>query len=135
MTEEINEIIEWYINLPPDYQGVNDLIYQRQMLVGYAANYSMEVGTVRKAWSSAEVMYETKRAQFEVKEYARCQNMSKAKAVAKANTSKFFKVQKEAEGLYYSMIEQLRSIRCLLDAMSQHIAHSRDELKASKFGG
>jgi hypothetical protein len=123
--DEINEIINWYCNLPKDYSNVNELMYHRQRLVGYYFHYATQLGELRKLWNVAQAQKENELAKREMTSLEK--SSTKARVIAKANTSSLLTIEKQAEGNYYAHKENLEAIKEVLSAMSQSIAVSRNE--------
>ena len=124
--EEIVEIVTWYMFLPADYLGINDLIYNRQKLVGYQVKYTTELGLARKIWSLSKAVYEKVKMQLRVK--YKQEGTSNSDAISRANSVQEFMAQQEAEAAYYKLYYFQKSIQEVLSAMSQQIAYLRVEL-------
>ena len=129
--EEIVEIVMWYRDLPPDYLGINDLIHNRQKLVGYQVEFATELGISRKIWSVSKAIYEKTKLQLRVK--YKNEGTGNADAISRANSTTEYTQQQEAEGDYYKMYFFLKSIQEVLTAMSQQIAYLREELTNIKY--
>ena len=125
MLEEINQIVEWYVRLPKDYSNVNELMWNRQRLVGFYFHYATMLGECRKAWNVAQAQKENELAKREMTSLEK--SSTKARVIAKANTSSLLTIEKQAEGNYYAHKENLEAIKEVLSAMSQSIAVSRNE--------
>ena len=123
--DEINQIIEWYVKLPKDYSNVNELMWNRQRLVGHYFHYATLLGELRKQFNIAQAQKENELAKREMTSLEK--SSTKAKVIAKANTSNLLMKEKEAEGNYYAHKENLEAIKEVLSAMSQSIAVSRNE--------
>ena len=68
VTEQMNNIIDWYRNLSMDYTGINDLMYQRIQLITLLSYYATELGDARIEFKNAEA--ETERVRrTETKKY------------------------------------------------------------------
>lgn len=129
--EEIREIVDWFRDLPSDYLGINDLIYQRQRLVGFYFEFSSQLGFARQVWAESQADYEKKKLQLRVAHQAK--GVTKANSISRANSAKEYEEQQKAEGTYYKMFYTYKSIEHVINAMNQQIAHLREELKKSNF--
>ena len=125
MLEEINQIVEWYVKLPKDYSNVNELMWNRQRLVGFYFHYATLLGELRKEFNIAQAQKENELAKREMTSLEK--SSAKARVIAKANTSTLLMKEKEAEGSYYAHKENLEAIKEVLSSMSQSIAVSRNE--------
>lgn len=129
--EEIHEIIEWYRELPSDYTGINELMYQRQRLVGFCVLFSGQMGYARKLWVTAKSNYEKKKMQLRVSYQSK--GTTKANSISRANSINEYEDMQNAEGNYYKMYYAYRSFEEVLSSMSQQIAYLREELKKANF--
>lgn len=122
--EDILAITEWYKDLPPDYLGVNELIHNRQRLAGFSYEFASELGSCRMVWNQYQAITEVKKNRYR-NDYG---GNTKADYQAREMVGPELKLEKQAEGLYYSMKFQLESIYEILSAMSQQIAVLRQEI-------
>jgi len=130
---EIRKIVEWYRNLPNDFLGLNDLLHQRQKLVGYNVTLGSELGYQRKLYSLSKAVYEKKRYQLQVK--FKSEGVGNSETISRANSSKEYTNQQESEGEYYRLLYFSKSIEQTLSSMSQQIAVLREELNSIKYRG
>ena len=131
--EQIEEIIVWYRDLPLDFLGINDLLYNRQRLVGLYVEFAVEVGLQRKIWSISKVVYEKTKIQLRVRHLA--DGVAKAEAISRANSIKELELQNSEEGEYYKLYYCMKAYEEVLSAMSQQIAQLREELSSIKYRG
>lgn len=128
---EIQNIVEWFRELPSDYTGINELMHQRQRLTGFYALLSAQVGESRAVWAKSKAIYEKKKLQLRVGYLSK--GTTKAETISRANSIPELEAQQSAEGLYYEFYFLLKGTEEVLSAMNQQIAHLREELKKSVF--
>lgn len=131
--DEITDIVLWYRDLPADFLGINDLINNRQKLVGYNVEFATELGLARQIWSVSKAIYEKKKIQLRVK--YKSEGTGNADAISRANSVTEYLQQQEAEGEYYKLYYLSKSYVEVLSAMSQSIAVLREELSSIKYKG
>lgn len=129
--DEITDIVLWYRDLPADYLGINELILNRQKLVGFNVEFATELGLARQIWSVSKAIYEKKKMQLRVQ--YKSQGTGNAEAISRANSITEFEAQQEAEGEYYKLYYLSKSYEEVLSAMSQTIAVLREELSSIKY--
>ncbi|AHK11403.1 hypothetical protein F132_57 [Flavobacterium sp. phage 1/32] len=126
--EKINGIVEWWLNLPADYNGLNDLMHKRQILSAHLYGLATDLSKARNSWSEAQAMLEEKKNKKRV-EFSKLPSSSNQKAdyQARANTAELFELEKRYEGLYFGMKHQYEAVIQVLEAMAQRIAILRRE--------
>lgn len=126
--EKINGIVEWWLNIPADYNGLNDLMHKRQVLSAHLYGLATDLAKARTSWSEAQAMLEEKKNRKRV-EFSKLPSNSTQKAdyQARANTCELFELEKMAEGLYFGMKHQYEAVIQVLEAMAQRIAILRRE--------
>ncbi len=130
---DIIKVIDWYLKLPNDYNGVNDLMNARRKLSAFIFNFSnLVVAPVAQEWKDAQAITENKKYQLRVQWGAKGSETS-ARSISKANTSTELSEEKRLEGLYISARHREQSMYKVLDAMNQHISHLKEELKYSRY--
>ena len=125
--EQITEIVIWWRELPHDYNGLEDLMQQRQLLTSYIFDYANELAKHRKDWAKSQYLLEKgknqKRVQFIDK------GTTKADYMARANTAQEFESERTDEAIYWGMRDIYESALEVSQAMAQRIAHLREEWK------
>lgn len=130
--EEINEIISWYHDLPMDYNGINEIMFQRVQLITHLAFYSTEMSKARIEWKTAEA--ETERVRRYSTRMAIVENMPMAKAVeiGKYKSVNEFVKEKELDGIYYQMRTFFEICNGIIETMNQHISNLKREENQQK---
>jgi hypothetical protein len=130
--EEINEIIEWYHGLPMDYNGINEIMFQRVQLITHLAFYSSEMSDARIRWKNAEA--ETERVRRTETKKAMSLNLPMAKAVeiGKFESINEYANEKQWDGVYYQMRTFFDVCNGIIDAMNQHISNLKREENQQK---
>ena len=132
VVQDLDDIINWYRELPMDYTGINDLMYQRIQLVTLLSFYASELGQVRINWKNAEA--ETERVKREhTKKYLDAGfPMSKASELGKFYSVEEYVEEKNWDGLYYQMRLFYDNATSIIDAMNQHISNLKREEQYQK---
>ena len=132
VTSELDLIINWYRQLPMDYTGINDLMYQRIQMVTLLSYYASELGRVRINCKNAEA--ETERAKREhTKKYLDAGfPMGKASELGKFYSVEEYVEEKRWDGLYYQMRLFYDNATSIIDAMNQHISNLKREEQYQK---
>lgn len=127
VSEEIQSIINWYRELPMDYLGINDIMYQRIQMITLLSYYATELGQSRIEWKNAEAKTE-KIKREETKKYLDAGfPMSKASELGKFHSVDNFVIEKRWDGLYNSMKLFYENANNIIDAMNQHISNLKRE--------
>tara|TARA_R110001632_G_scaffold76073_1_gene172705 strand:- start:8340 stop:8765 length:426 start_codon:yes stop_codon:yes gene_type:complete len=127
VSEEIQSIINWYRELPMDYLGINDIMYQRIQMITLLSYYATELGQSRIEWKNAEAKTE-KIKREETKKYLDAGfPMSKASELGKFYSVDNFVIEKRWDGLYNSMKLFYENANNIIDAMNQHISNLKRE--------
>ncbi len=135
LIDEINTIIDWYRDLPGDYLGINDLMYQRIQLVSLLSYYATELGTARIEWKNSEAQTERIKRENTKKYLDAGFPMSKASELGKFYSIDQYTKEKTLDGLYNSMRFFYDSINSIIDAMNQHISNLKREEEMQKKSG
>lgn len=127
--DQVLDIVRWHRQLPPDYTGLNDLLYNRRVLSGYSVELATEVGAAWGDYRRAKNEYDKKLYSDALKwlqEYGDSK-VSKAEWTAKKNaTIKMDPVI--ITGQYYEQISGvLKQVNQVLSEMNQWIAELRKE--------
>lgn len=132
VTEQMNNIVDWYRNLSMDYTGINDLMYQRIQLVTLLSYYSTELGDARIEFKNAEA--ETERVRrTETKKYLDAGfPMSKASELGKFYSVDSYVNEKRWDGVYNQMRLYYDNANNIIDTMSQHISNLKREEQHQK---
>jgi len=102
-TQQIEQIVDWYHNLTPDFTGINDLMYQRIQLSTLLFYYSTELGEVRKQWKMAEAETEISKRQAIKRMIDEGCPITKATEHGKIMSLDDYSTEKQLDGLYNSM--------------------------------
>lgn len=124
--EEINEIIAWYHDLPMDYNGINEIMFQRVQLITHLAFYVPEMSKARIQWKLAEAETERVRRR-ETKKAMDLLPMAKAVEIGKFESIEQFANEKQWDGVYYQMRNFYDVCNGIIDAMNQHISNLKRE--------
>ena len=135
IVDEINTIVDWYRDLPIDYLGINDLMYQRIQLVTLLSYYSTELGSARIEWKNAEGKTESTKRENTKKYLDAGFPMSKASELGKFHSVDNFVNEKRWDGLYNSMKLFYDSVNNIVDSMNQHISNLKREEQIQKNSG
>jgi len=130
--DEINLIIDWYRELPMDYTGINDLMYQRIQLVTLLSYFTSELGEYRKHWKTAEADTEKVRRKYTKKYLDDKYPMSKAVELGKFYSIEEYVAEKRFDGAYNSMKLFYENTTMIVDTMNQHISNLKREEQYSK---
>lgn len=129
---DIADIIEWYRELPSDYNDIEEVIYKRKLLATYSFRFAVEVGDARKDWKSAEARYESiknqKRISFSTKH-----GTTKGDWLARGNCEEELNLSNNFESIFWKMHYIFGATKEVLGEMNQRISYLRDEEKQEKF--
>ena len=132
VVEEIRTIIEWYRSLPMDYTGISDLMYQRIQLATLLSYFATDMGDCRLSWKESEAEHE-KIKRTKIKEYIDAGlPISKASEIGKYYSIEAYGIERQLDGLYYSMKLFYDTTNNILDALNQHISNLKREQMALK---
>ena len=132
VVQELDDIINWYRELPMDYTGINDLMYQRIQLVTLLSFYASELGQVRINWKNAEAETERSKREHTKKYLDAGFPMSKASELGKFYSVEEYIEEKKWDGLYYQMRLFYDNATSIIDAMNQHISNLKREEQYQK---
>ena len=129
--EEINEIISWYHDLPMDYNGINEIMFQRVQLITHLAFYVPEMSNARIQWKLAEAETERVRRR-ETKKVIDYWSMAKAVEIGKFESIEQFANEKQWDGVYHQMRNFYDVCNGVIEAMNQHISNLKREENQQK---
>lgn len=132
VVQDLDDIINWYRELPMDYTGINDLMYQRIQLVTLLSFYASELGQVRINWKNAEAETEKVKREHTKKYLDAGFPMSKASELGKFYSVEEYVEEKNWDGLYYQMRLFYDNATSIIDAMNQHISNLKREEQYQK---
>ena len=132
VVQDLDDIINWYRELPMDYTGINDLMYQRIQLVTLLSFYASELGQVRINWKNAEAQTEKVKREHTKKYLDAGFPMSKASELGKFYSVEEYVEEKNLDGLYYQMRLFYDNATSIIDAMNQHISNLKREEQYQK---
>jgi hypothetical protein len=132
VVQDLDDIINWYRELPMDYTGINDLMYQRIQLVTLLSFYASELGQVRINWKNAEAQTEKVKREHTKKYLDAGFPMSKASELGKFYSVEEYVEEKNWDGLYYQMRLFYDNATSIIDAMNQHISNLKREEQYQK---
>jgi len=132
VVQDLDDIINWYRELPMDYTGINDLMYQRIQLVTLLSFYASELGQVRINWKNAEAETEKVKREHTKKYLDAGFPMSKASELGKFYSVEEYVEEKNWDGLYYQMRLFYENATSIIDAMNQHISNLKREEQYQK---
>ena len=127
VVNEIHTIIDWYRQLPMDYTGINDLMYQRIQLVTLMSYYATELGECRIQWKNTEAQTEKIKRENTKKYLDAGFPMSKASELGKFYSVDSYIDEKRWDGLYNSMRLFYDNTNSIIDSMNQHISNLKRE--------
>jgi len=128
-TQQIQQIVDWYHNLTPDFTGINDLMYQRIQLSTLLFYYSVELGEVRKQWKMAEAETEISKRQAIKRMIDQGCPITKATEHGKIMSLDDYSTEKQLDGLYNSMKFIHDAAAEILNTINQHISNLKRELE------
>ena len=127
VAEQMNGIIDWYRELPMDYTGINDLMYQRIQLVTLMSYYATELGDCRVEFKNAEARTERVKREYTKKYLDAGFPMSKATELGKFYSIDSFEKEKRWEGLFAQMRFFYDNTNNIIDTMNQHVSNLKRE--------
>ncbi len=127
VAEQMNGIIDWYRELPMDYTGINDLMYQRIQLVTLMSYYATELGDCRVEFKNAEARTERVKREYTKKYLDAGFPMSKATELGKFYSVDSFEKEKRWEGLFAQMRFFYDNTNNIIDTMNQHVSNLKRE--------
>lgn len=130
--EEIKEIISWYHDLPMDYNGINEIMFQRIQLITYLAFYVPEMSDARIRWKMAEAQTEIVRRRETKKAVDLGLPMAKAVEIGKFESIEEYANEKQWDGVYYQMRNFYDVCNGVIEAMNQHISNLKREENQQK---
>ena len=130
--EEINEIISWYHDLPMDYNGINEIMFQRVQLITHLAFYVPEMSEARIKWKMAEAQTEIVRRRETKKAMDLGLPMAKAVEIGKFESIEEYANEKQWDGVYYQMRNFYDVCNGVIEAMNQHISNLKREENQQK---
>lgn len=130
--EEINEIISWYHDLPMDYNGINEIMFQRVQLITHLAFYVPEMSNARIKWKMAEAQTERVRRTKTKNAMDLGLPMAKAVEVGKFESIEEYATEKQWDGVYYQMRNFYDVVNGVIEAMNQHISNLKREENQQK---
>jgi hypothetical protein len=128
-TQQIEQIVDWYHNLTPDFTGINDLMYKRIQLSTLLFYYSVELGEVRKQWKMAEAETEISKRQAIKRMIDEGCPITKATEHGKIMSLDDYSTEKQLDGLYNSMKFIHDAAAEILNTINQHISNLKRELE------
>lgn len=135
VVEQINGIVDWYRELPMDYTGINDLMYQRIQLVTLLSYYATELGECRIEFKNAEAQTERTKREHTKKYLDAGFPMSKASELGKFYSLDGYEEEKRWDGLFNQMRLFYDNTNSIIDAMNQHISNLKREESYQKNTG
>lgn len=130
--EEINEIISWYHDLPMDYNGINEIMFQRVQLITHLAFYVPEMSNARINWKNSEAQTEIVRRRETKKAMDLGLPMAKAVEIGKFESIEEYAAEKQWDGVYYKMRNFYDVVNGVIEAMNQHISNLKREENQQK---
>ena len=130
--EEINEIISWYHDLPMDYNGINEIMFQRIQLITHLAFYVPKMSDARIEWKNAEAQTEIVRRRETKKAMDLGLPMAKAVEIGKFESIEEYANEKQWDGVYYQMRNFYDVCNGVIEAMNQHISNLKREENQQK---
>jgi len=130
--QALSKIIDWYMNLPSGFNGINQLIYARQRLVGYLASFTEQIEVISDALVKAENDLERKKISIRAK-YMDEKGIGKATIRSRFSTLQESATVNEGEKKIIAMRDYSKVVLAVLDTMNQHIAILRREEEKSNF--
>lgn len=126
--QALDTIIQWYRDLPRGYYDINELIYKRQKLVGYLANYTDLLEELQINLAGSENQLEERKINIRVKFQDKV-GIGKATSLSRqATTEESGKVNVASKQLS-AMRDFIKIAIVINDTMNQHIAILRQEKK------
>tara|TARA_R110001592_G_scaffold63631_2_gene195154 strand:+ start:1106 stop:1537 length:432 start_codon:yes stop_codon:yes gene_type:complete len=135
VVEQINGIVDWYRELPMDYTGINDLMYQRIQLVTLLSYYATELGECRIEFKNSEAQTERAKREHTKKYLDAGFPMSKASELGKFYSLDNYEDEKRWDGLFNSMRLFYDNTNSIIDTMNQHISNLKREEQYQKNTG
>jgi hypothetical protein len=130
--DDIETLVQWYHDLPDDYQGLNDLIYVRRKLASLSFNFAnFIIKPLGRDWKRAASDHYSKKHQLRVNNHDK--GVVKAQDISRANSANLYKKELESEADYWSAISTLATIDNVLTAMNQDISHLKEEIKYFRY--
>ena len=129
---DINEIVDWYRELPMDYTGINDIMYQRIQLTTLLSYYATELGEYRIEWKNAEAETEKVRRQNTRQCLDDGLPYSKAQELGKFYSIDQYVMEKRYDGMYNSMKLYYDNCNAIIDCMNQHISNIKRQYEYEK---
>lgn len=130
--EEINEIISWYHDLPMDYNGINEIMFQRIQLITHLAFYVPKMSEARIKWKNAEAQTEIARRRETKNAMDLGLPMAKAVEIGKFESIEEYSNEKQWDGVYYQMRNFYDVCNGVIEAMNQHISNLKREENQQK---
>lgn len=124
---EIEKICKWYENLPRDYNGINELMYYKQRLIGLSVTYQSEVNKNREIMNLTAGVYEKNK--MALRRMYLGNGVGKAETISRAKTADLYIDLKTAETEYFNSYDFARIIKEVVNAFTQQIATLRHELE------
>lgn len=126
LINDINEIVNWWYKLPPDYTALNDIDFKLQRLSGLYYAYTTEVANAYGKHLSSYVARRIMVARHELGLYDKMsQSKAEKQAIAENETHYIDEIVKEAE--YSEHRLRLSAMSKVMDAMRSRITTLRDE--------
>jgi len=132
--EEITEIAIWWQELPYDFNGLNDVMFNQQRLSGYLLSLANEIARQRKDLAKSRIAYEAKKNEKRV-QFGNTNAGQKADWMARANIKKEYEAEQMDEAIYYGLKDIYDATKEVLDAMQQRVAHLRAEWALKNYTG
>lgn len=133
--DKISIIVSKYQGIPADFRDLEKLTYWNRKLACAIFDYCGEVGDMYKSAKAHEFFrkatYERERIRL-IKEESK--SASAADAEARAKIEKEMRAEVDADADYRAAMMQLQGARDVLEAMRQHIASIKQEMKLEMTG-
>jgi len=123
--ESLDELIQEYLNLPPDTTDINGIIYLREQIAGNLFHLATEVGKARKEMMRTKSLYEAKKLHKRM-EYLD-EGVGRAETISRANSTRENETANEADGDYNFLKYQFDATTEILSALSQKISQMKSE--------
>jgi len=130
---EVGKIIEWWTNLPKDYNDISMLLYMQQKLSGYSFNLASDSADFKRDYNFAYFwrkinVNKRKNAFIEVGKSA-----AASESLAIEKTEEELRKEIEAESICYRADVLLKQISGILNSLTQRISYLKKEAERTRF--
>lgn len=123
--DELDELIEQFLELPKDTTAINDMLYLREQIAGNLYHLGSEVGNARKVMMAKKSLYEAKKTHTRVTYLD--EGIGKAEAISRANSTRENEDANLADGEFSILKYKYESAKEVLSALNQKISWLKDE--------